>query len=165
MSLPNFKISLNSWNFLRSVQQLVRQFVSFTSSPILLVVNQSCAQKLPSRGVLKKRCSENMQQIYGRTPMPECDFNRSCLVNSLVLLLNVFRTVFPKSTSGGLLWRIFRTLFPKNISAGLPRYIFRTPFPKNTSGELPRCTETRQIAKNIMTGIEDISKLLEIVFL
>ena len=25
--------------------------------------------KQPSRGVLKKRCSENMQQIYGRTPM------------------------------------------------------------------------------------------------
>ena len=27
-------------------------------------------QKQPSRGVLKKRCSENMQQIYRRTPMP-----------------------------------------------------------------------------------------------
>ena len=97
--------------------------------------------------------------------MPKCDFNRSCLVSSLVLLLDVFRTVFPKSTSGGLLWHIFRTPFPKNTSAGLLRYIFRTPFPKNTSGELPRCTETHQIAKNIMTRIEDISKLLEIVFL
>ena len=29
-------------------------------------------QKQPSRGVLRKRCSENMQQIY-RTPMPKCD--------------------------------------------------------------------------------------------
>ena len=33
-------------------------------------------QKQPSRGVLRKRCSENMQQIYMRTPMPTCDFNK-----------------------------------------------------------------------------------------
>ena len=31
-------------------------------------------QKQPSRGVLRKRCSENTQQIYRRTPMPKCDF-------------------------------------------------------------------------------------------
>ena len=29
-------------------------------------------KKQPSRGVLKKRCSENMQLIYRRTPMPKC---------------------------------------------------------------------------------------------
>ena len=28
------------------------------------------------RGVLLKRYSENMQQIYRRTPMPKCDFNK-----------------------------------------------------------------------------------------
>ena len=33
-------------------------------------------QKQPPRGILKKRCSENMQQIYRRTPMPKCDFNK-----------------------------------------------------------------------------------------
>ena len=33
-------------------------------------------QKQPSRGVLRKRCSENIQQIYKRTPMPKCDFNK-----------------------------------------------------------------------------------------
>ena len=27
-------------------------------------------------GVLRKRCSENMQQIYRRTPMPKYDFNK-----------------------------------------------------------------------------------------
>ena len=26
-----------------------------------------------------KRCSENMQQIYRRTPMPKCDFNKVAL--------------------------------------------------------------------------------------
>ena len=36
-------------------------------------------QKQPSRGALKKRCSENMQQIYRRTPMPKCDFNNVAL--------------------------------------------------------------------------------------
>ena len=36
----------------------------------------SLRQKQPSRGVLRKRCSENMLQIYRRTPMPKCDFNK-----------------------------------------------------------------------------------------
>ena len=33
-------------------------------------------QKQSSRGVLWKRCSENMQQRYRRTPMPKCDFKK-----------------------------------------------------------------------------------------
>ena len=33
-------------------------------------------QKQPPRGVPRKRCSEIMQQIYRRTPMPKCDFNK-----------------------------------------------------------------------------------------
>ena len=33
-------------------------------------------QKQPSRDVVRKRCSENVQQIYWRTPMPKCDFNK-----------------------------------------------------------------------------------------
>ena len=38
-------------------------------------------QKQLSRVVLKKMCSENMQQIYRRTPMPKCDFNKVALKN------------------------------------------------------------------------------------
>ena len=34
-------------------------------------------QKQPSKGILRKRCSENMQQIYRRTLMPKCDFNKA----------------------------------------------------------------------------------------
>ena len=30
----------------------------------------------PSGGVPGKKYSENMQQIYKRTPMPKCDFNK-----------------------------------------------------------------------------------------
>ena len=33
-------------------------------------------QKQPHGGVLKKRCSENIQQIYKRTPMPKSDLNK-----------------------------------------------------------------------------------------
>ena len=33
-------------------------------------------QKQPPRSALKKRRSENMQQIYRRTPMPKCYFNK-----------------------------------------------------------------------------------------
>ena len=36
-------------------------------------------QKQPCRGVLRKRCSEKMQQIYRRTPMPKYDFNKLVL--------------------------------------------------------------------------------------
>ena len=35
--------------------------------------------RISDAGVLKKRCSENMQQIYRRTPMPKCDFNKVAL--------------------------------------------------------------------------------------
>ena len=33
-------------------------------------------QKQPPRGVLNKRCSDNMQQNYRRATMPKCDFNK-----------------------------------------------------------------------------------------
>ena len=36
-------------------------------------------QKQISRGVKKKRCSENMQQIYGRTSMRKSDFSKAAL--------------------------------------------------------------------------------------
>ena len=53
-------------------------------------------QKQSTRGVLIKRCSENMQQR---------DFNKITLRHgcSPVNLLHIFRTTLEKSTSGGLL--------------------------------------------------------------
>ena len=41
-------------------------------------------QKELSRGVLRKTCSENMQQIYRRTPMPKCDFSKVALELTLL---------------------------------------------------------------------------------
>ena len=69
-------------------------------------------QREPSRGVLKKRCSEHMQQIYRRTAILKCDFNKIAakllkshfsMGVSPINLLRIFRTPFPKNTSGRLL--------------------------------------------------------------
>ena len=69
------------------------------------------------RGVLTKKCAENMRQIYRRTPIPKFDFNM-LLCNfieitlrhwrSPVNLQHIFRTHFPKNTYGGLLWLNWR---------------------------------------------------------
>ena len=61
-------------------------------------------QKQPPRCVLRKKCSDNMQQIYRRTPML-CNFIEITLWHgcSPVNLLHIFRTPFPKNTSGWLL--------------------------------------------------------------
>ena len=69
-------------------------------------------QKQPPRGIPRKRCSENMQQVYRRTPIPKCDFNSNCIEITLrygcspVNLLRIFRTPFLKNTSEWLLLRI-----------------------------------------------------------
>ena len=34
---------------------------------------------MPLRGVSRKRCSENMQHIYKRTPVPKCHFSKVAL--------------------------------------------------------------------------------------
>ena len=69
-------------------------------------------QKQPPKGVPRKRCSENMQQIYSRTPMPKCDFkNVDCNFIEIALrdgcptvnLLHIFRIPFLKNPSGWLL--------------------------------------------------------------
>ena len=54
-------------------------------------------QKQPCRAVLRKRCSENMQQTCRRTPMPKCDFNKvACKFIEIALWASVLscQTVF-----------------------------------------------------------------------
>ena len=68
-----------------------------------LWLNKSNHQKQPSIGVLRKRCSENMQQIYRRSLMPklhvEIAFRHRC---SPINLLHIFRIFLSKNTSGWL---------------------------------------------------------------
>ena len=49
-------------------------FICLTFNP------QYCyLQKQQFKGLFRKGCPENMQQIYRRTPMPKCDFNKVSL--------------------------------------------------------------------------------------
>ena len=41
-----------------------------------LISNDNYLKKQPPGDVLEKKCSENMQQLYRRSPMPKCDFNK-----------------------------------------------------------------------------------------
>ena len=82
-------------------------------------------QKQPPKGVLSKRCSENMQQIYMRTTMPTCDFNKvasnfievtlrhGCY---LVNLLHIFRAPFYKNAYGGAASVINKKSFVMSIN-------------------------------------------------
>ena len=72
----------------------------------------SFIQKQSFRGVLVKRCSGNMQQVYRKHPCGSvisikflCNFIEISLRHgcSPVNLLHIFRTSFPKDTSRGLL--------------------------------------------------------------
>ena len=67
-------------NFL-CCRQLITIFIALTVSNkiIALYSNKLALQKQALRGVLRKSCSEDMQQIYKRTPMPEYDFNKIAL--------------------------------------------------------------------------------------
>ena len=90
---------------------------------LLLTTGKSCnclhssniisnVQKHPTSGLLRKRCSENMQQIYRRHPCQsaisiklqsnfiEITLQHGC---SPVNLLHIFRAPFLGNTSGGLL--------------------------------------------------------------
>ena len=67
---------LNKWSQ-RQIYQLCQRKVGLFSDDIMC--NLSIAPMLlqkESLGVLRKSCSEKMQQIYRRAPMPKCDFNK-----------------------------------------------------------------------------------------
>ena len=55
-------------------------------------------QKQPFRGVLRKRSSGNMLQIYRRTPVLKCDFNK------VALLSCKFAAYFQNTFSKEQLW-------------------------------------------------------------
>ena len=61
----------------------------------ILVANfndkKSKGQKQPPRGVPRKKCSENMQQIYRRTRMPKCDFNKVAAYDKI---WDIFSNIF-----------------------------------------------------------------------
>ena len=97
----------------------------------LLVVLQNSfnLQKQPPAAALIKTSSENMQEIYRRTTMPKCDkatllkSHLSLGVLSPVNLLHIFRTHFPKNTSGRLFLNLF-CLTKRSIFTNLTFLLF-----------------------------------------
>ena len=92
----------------------------------LFIVDNSIFQKQPPRCVLRKRYSENIQQIFRRAPTSKCNFNKVSLQLcwnhtsawcSPVNLLHISRTPFLKNISEGL-FPIF-TYFKKLIDVKL----------------------------------------------
>ena len=135
LNIPlKFREATSTWNVLKIQEVLIEiilkrfywnttkknneNFVFFLLKSIFWK-NTSCQrfcnnylQKQPS-GVIKKRCSENMKQIYMRTPMLKWDFNKVIKQGNFievtlrhrcshVNLLHIFRTPLPKNTSGRL---------------------------------------------------------------
>ena len=104
-------------------------------------------QKQPSRVILRKRCSEDIQQICRRTPTPKCDFNKvekqlywialwhGCSPVNLLL-----RTPFPKNTSGWLLlkWAVIMSFFRTSDESknGSSKNIDVTAFKEQLSSNL-----------------------------
>ena len=85
-------------------------------------------QKQASSGVLVNRCSENMPQIYRKTPMSKCNI---CKAGNFIEI-TPRHGYFPVN-----LLYVFGTLFLKlwyGCSTVNLLYIFGTPFLKNTSG-------------------------------
>ena len=59
--------------------------------------SEGIQKKQPSRGVLRKSCSEGMQQIYRRTPMSKCELNKlhfgmGALLYIKFCCMHIFRT-------------------------------------------------------------------------
>ena len=111
---------------LTSVQRLfslsIIYFKSFVPRLLKIIATRK-NHKQPPRGVLRKRCSESIQQIYRRAPMLKCNFNKvarnviEILLRygcSFVNLLIIFRTPFPKNTSGGLLLKNYKSKIISN---------------------------------------------------
>ena len=51
--------------------EFVKVLIKYSETDSMVIVTDHL-QEQPSRGVLKKRCSENLLQIYTRIPMPKC---------------------------------------------------------------------------------------------
>ena len=100
-------------------------FKGFALSRLLAVVFLRIwnMQMQPFRGEPRKRCSENMHQIYRRIPRSNCNFQlQNSFIEiglwhgcSAVNLLHVFRTPFSKNNSGRLLLNMLLINYNENI--------------------------------------------------
>ena len=71
--------------------------VAFLSLASVIVQLESALdslyQRQPPIGVLREMCSENMQQIYRRTPMPKCDLLNLHFNMGVLLLIKLLSEI------------------------------------------------------------------------
>ena len=68
------KLFVVSRHYSRNVKKHPKKHKTAKSKP----TSNKLKQKQPSKGVLRKRCSENMQQVYRRTTNAKVQFQKSC---------------------------------------------------------------------------------------
>ena len=148
----------------------------------IIYTNPKNLQKQCFIGVFIKRCSENMQQIYSITPMPNWDLNKVALqlylnpvLASPVNLLHIFWTPFPKNTFGRLLcgcldsnvhlWRYYLTVCKETwIFSRYCNKVIRFHWIRisifNIPGRMKLFTESRIVWKNEKTSPDEKPSVL-----
>ena len=66
---------IDTYTYIETVQFTSITLEKLTTS-LRRIISERISLKQLSVCLLMKRCSENMQQIYKRTPMPKCYFNK-----------------------------------------------------------------------------------------
>ena len=89
---------------------------------------------------LRKRCSENMQQIYRRTPKPKCDFNK------------VAKQIYWNHTSAWVFSCKFRTPSPKNTSGWLHLIMPESYYKRCFDGALNTVVDLRGVFRTCQTS-------------
>ena len=88
---------------------ILRHFFIFTIFVSMSRPRSIYVQKQPPRAVPRKRCSENIQQIYRRTPVPECGLNK------------VAKQLYWNRTSAWVFSSKFVTYFQNTFFQGTPQ--------------------------------------------
>ena len=104
------------------------------------IFNQNKIQEQPSRGVLRKRGSENMQQIYRRTFKSKCDLNNvakqlyrnhnSAWEFSCKICCIISEHLFLRRPLDGSFWKLIMNSTNFSLKSGLRMHHQFQPFPK-----------------------------------
>ena len=108
----SFHQSNEVWFILKNATQICSLFNICIIQILMFKPRAMNFQKQSPRRVPTKRCSENMQQIYRRAPMPRCDFNKvakhwnhtAAWLFSCKFSAHFQSTFFLRTPLGGYLW-------------------------------------------------------------
>ena len=141
------------WRNPRIFQDTFQIPVLFRIRDNLWFRTMSNIQKQPSKGATKKMYSKNMQQIYRRTQMPKCYFNKVALQfywnhTSAWLFSCKLAAYFQNIFSQEHVCYFIEITLRHGFSPVILLHIFRTPFLSNASGRLLLNIDIVLISKN-----------------